>query len=81
MQLAREMAEKYDNNLGGKDTCYNRREFAKENLGSMGRECIGLVDMKDFYPGKDHLGMSAVEALCLRIGHVEKKYSRFTKCL
>ena len=38
----------------------------------MGRECIGLVDMKDFYPGKDHLGTRAVEALCLRIGHVAK---------
>jgi hypothetical protein len=73
VELADAMAEDYSKNLGKrKHTSQSQREFATKNLGSMGKRNISNVDMKDFYPGKDHLGMREVEALCLRIGHVAK---------
>ena len=51
------MEKQFQNTLNGKaPTKQKHREFAKQNLGNMGRHNICGTPLADFYPGTAHLG-------------------------
>ena len=65
------MEKQFQNTLNGKaPTKQKRREFAKQNLGNMGRHNICETPLADFYPGTAHLGFRTAETLCLRIARI-----------
>ena len=65
------MEEQFQNTLNDKaPTKQKRREFAKQNLGNMGRHNICGTPLADFYPGTAHLGFRSAETLCLRIARI-----------
>lgn len=69
VQDTKELATKYQDWLNGKnDNDQNRRDFAKLNLGNMGRQNLTGVDMKDYYIGGFHLAIRAAETISDRIG-------------
>ena len=66
-------ANMYETWLNGrKDNPTNCRQFAKQHTGITGRKNISLIDLRDFYIGKDHLGIRASESISLGIGYVAK---------
>lgn len=69
VQDTKELATRYRVWLNGKtDNAQNRREFAKLNLGNMGRENLTGVDMKDYFIGGVHLAFRSAETISGRIG-------------
>ena len=65
------MEEQFQNTLNDKaPTKQKCREFAKQNLGNMGRNNICGTPLADFYPGTAHLGFRSAETLCLRIARI-----------
>lgn len=52
------------------DNAENRREFAKQNLGHMGRHNVTKTGLADFYPGIMHLAIRATETITHRIGQI-----------
>ena len=65
------MEKQFQNTLNGKaSTKQKHREFAKQNLGNMGRHNICGTPLADFYPGTAHLGFRSAETLCLRIARI-----------
>ena len=65
------MEEQFQNTLNDKaPTKQKRREFAKQNLGNMGRHNICETPLADFHPGTAFLGFRSAETLCLRIARI-----------
>ena len=61
------MEEQFQNTLNDKaPTKQKRREFAKQNMGNMGRHNICGTPLVDFHPGTAFLGFRSAETLCLR---------------
>jgi hypothetical protein len=57
--------------LGSKcDNQENRREFAKQHLGKMGRYNATKTSLPDYYPGIMHLAIRATETIAQIIGQI-----------
>ena len=69
------MEKQFQNTLNGKaPTKQKCREFAKQNLGNMGRDNICETPLADFYQGAAHLGFRSAETLCLRIARIASSF-------
>ena len=49
----------------GKQT---RSEFAKSNLGNLGRLNVTMFDLQNYYPGTMHLAIRSAETVSIQIG-------------
>lgn len=63
--------QQWESTLGDKPPSKEkRREFAKRNLGNMGRRNLTGSPLSSYYPGTAHLGFRSAETVCLRIAKV-----------
>lgn len=63
--------QQWENTLGDRPPSKEkRREFAKKNLGNVGRRNLTGTPLMNYYPGTAHLGFRSAETVCLRIAKV-----------